>query len=262
MRWISLRRRCPPDCSARSPSGVGEAFPGEFLGEDAGELVTPSRHAQADHHERADPEPCLPGFGAPRDAVADPAQRVVTAGCVGGPVPGAAVRPAEGGDAEDVQEERGEDAAAPADQGLGGVGHPGCDGEQHTGDQEVGEQAAADQRADDPQPDDRARPQHLQPPRAQRVREDTGRVEAQRGRDDPLFVEVELLDHPVAVAACPGRSPRTAAGRPHWRTGARAADRRASHPGAVAAGVRRQCSRGSPDTRTDVTTTRSDGASA
>lgn len=209
--------RQPPEAGPLVPLGgvarrVREAGRGQFGGDDPGELGAAPRDAQADHHEHAEPEPRLPRLGAPGEFAGDRPQQVLVAG---GAIRRGRVRrslgPLTQRHGEDGEErEHGEGASAPAGQERGERAVPrrpgvaaaqqGRDGEHQAGPDEREEQTTADRGADDPQPDDRARPQHLQPPRAQRVREDAGRVEAQRGRDDPLFVEVELLDHPVAVA--------------------------------------------------------------
>ncbi len=148
----------------------------------------------------------MQGVGEREVGTARRAVQVVVRGRVGrGDVVPAAAPDVQGGGEQGGDAE----AAVPAQQEgehtpvhrrlLAPAAHPGGEGGVDAEAEEEEEEVPGERHAHHPQPQDRPGPGQFQPAGAQRVRQDPGRVEPERGRGQALFVEVQLVDDPVAV---------------------------------------------------------------
>ncbi|MFD2008986.1 LEPR-XLL domain-containing protein [Streptomyces narbonensis] len=191
---------------------VGEAVPGELLGERPGELAALGRHRPGHEQRHGDGDPHLHRADAEHplggEAERGPGELARLGDLAEELVAGLVVAEAQQEqeqrrlDEEDppvpAQEEGGD--GAPEGRGGGPAADPAGEAEHEERHDQEDDQALGEREGDDPEGEDAGGPGEFDAAGAQRVREDTARVEAEGGCGEALLVDVQLLDDGVPEA--------------------------------------------------------------
>ncbi|MFC8951717.1 LEPR-XLL domain-containing protein [Streptomyces sp. NPDC057101] len=207
---------------------VGEALPGQLLGERAGELTALGGHRPGHEERHGDGDPHLQRADAPHLLGGETHRELVELPGLGELGDRAEELPARVvvGEEEEEQEQGGleeGDPPVPAHQEgeddpvCGGGGGPAADpageAEDQEGADQEGDQALGERDRDEPERQDADGPAEFDTAGAQGVGEDAARVVAEGGGGEALLVDVQLVDDRVAEAVVEVRAGAEQPGR-------------------------------------------------